>query len=449
MRRLLALAPLALTVAASAASANPLGMYGFGSRSAGLGGAVTADVEDFSASYYNPAGLVRGNSLRLEVGYLYAAHQLRSNGQDNNVDPAHGTVVGVVAPGRIFTLPFAFGLAFYLPDDRLSRSRSLPQAQPRWELYDNRLQLLYVAANLAVAPTPWLRFGGGVGFLSGTVGTLNIGGQIPFFNANGSDVSHTVSADLVALRYPLAGVQLDPFPWLSIGLAYRGSYSLNLSLDATVAGQIIVGRSVTDPDALRIPGSYFLSSRSTAVFMPQQLAMGVAIRPLPSLTIWADLTWVDYSAYVNPSASLSTALDLTVPAGVPVTIPAIPPSVAVQPANFFDVFVPRFAVEYRRDVGPHQLAFRGAWRFDASPVPPQLGPTNFMDTDRHGVSLGFGARFGGLGPTLPGGLALDVHGDAQFLVPRSVRKDDPLDPIGDYVLTGQVFSFGATLGMRF
>ena len=90
----------ALVVASpSAASAQPMDTYGMGSRSIAMGGAVTADVEDFSANYYNPAGLARAGAARIGIGYFGAFHELQINQLDSNVDPARGLVLGLVVPG--------------------------------------------------------------------------------------------------------------------------------------------------------------------------------------------------------------------------------------------------------------------------------------------------------------------------------------------------------------
>ena len=102
---------LSLLLRAESAHATPPSTYEFGSRASALAGAVTADGGDFSSVYYNPAGLVRARAVRIDLGYLYAHHALYTNGSDNAVDPAHGVVGGVVAPGRLYGVPFAFGLA--------------------------------------------------------------------------------------------------------------------------------------------------------------------------------------------------------------------------------------------------------------------------------------------------------------------------------------------------
>jgi long-chain fatty acid transport protein len=448
MRTALALA-FALTLASSPAHANGLMMYGFGSRSTAMAGAVSADVDDFSANYYNPAGLVRTERLRLDLGYLYASHQLAANGNDNHVDPVRGLVGGIVAPGRLFGIPFAFGLALHLPDDRISRSRSLPQIQPRWELYDNRVQIIYIAANLAIAPFPWLRLGGGVGFVSSTRGSLEIYGDVAYPRSDQSNLAHTVDADLVSVRYPQAGVQVDVLRNLTLAVAYRGEYRLHLGIDARVDGQIVVG-SPTDPTATRIPGTYILSSQSTAVFQPQQAVLGAAWRPVESLTIVADVTWVNWAAYPNPTAQLGVSLDLNIPPSLSTLhVPAVPPPTAVLPANFHDTFVPRVGAEWRYDVAGNTVAIRAGYRFDASPVPDQTGGTNFYDSNRHVVSLGLGYLLRGLRPVLAGGISIDVHGEVQVLERRVIEKADPADPVGDAILTGTVWNVGATLGVRF
>jgi len=51
----------------------------------------------------------------------------------------------------------------FAADQRISRVRALRQAQPRWELSDNRNQLLFLAANLAIEPFPSPQIRGGQG----------------------------------------------------------------------------------------------------------------------------------------------------------------------------------------------------------------------------------------------------------------------------------------------
>ena len=63
--------------------------------------------------------------------------------------------------GKLFGIPFAFGIATYIPDDGLSRVKALRQETPRWELYNDRTTIVFIAANLAVRPVSFVEIGGG------------------------------------------------------------------------------------------------------------------------------------------------------------------------------------------------------------------------------------------------------------------------------------------------
>ena len=159
----------AFTVASPrAARAHEPWTYGFGSRAAGMGGAVAANVSDFSANYYNPAGLADENGIRIGVGYFYAENALRIDDRDVGVKASHGVTFGLAATGDVFKIPIGLGIAVHVPDEGLSRVTALKQEVPRWELYDNRSSVLYLTANLAIRPWSFLELGGGMSFLAAT-----------------------------------------------------------------------------------------------------------------------------------------------------------------------------------------------------------------------------------------------------------------------------------------
>ena len=283
-------------------------------------------------------------------------------------------------------------------------------------------------------------------FVSGTQGNIEIYGDIGYTNPSATRLQHTVDATLVSVRYPLAGVQVDVRPDLTLSAVYRGSYQLNLDLTAVVDGDILVG-AAGNPNTT-ITGALSLQSHSVAVFVPQQAVLGAAWRILRNLTVVADLTWANWSAFQNPSSHLSVDLTLHVPpslTGIP--IPAIPMPATVADANFHDTFVPRVGVEWRLPVNVHTVALRAGYRYEASPVPDQVASTNFMDANRHVIAAGAGVMIRGLQPIIPGGISFDVFGEVQLLENRSVQKADPTDPIGDYVIGGTVFNFGAMMSV--
>ncbi|UQA56316.1 OmpP1/FadL family transporter [Polyangium aurulentum] len=454
-RLALALAPLLVALAPSEADASAPGTYGLGSRSAALAGATTADATDFSATFYNPAGLTSARGLELSIGYMYADNRLRMNGRDNDVADIHGIGAGIVAPGKILGVPFAFGIGAYLPDDGLSRIRALRQETPRWELYNDRSTILFLSAHLAVRPLPWLEIGGGLAFLAATRGRFAIRGEANVLKPYNSALEHEVDADLTSVRYPIAGVRVRLGSYGYLGVAYRGESKLDLSLEANLDG-------VVDFAGLDVPLRYTLATRTLDAFQPQQAVFGMSFQKVAGLRVNVDLAWVDWSAYESPTARTQAHLEADPPPGTPVDLPDDPKPTRIVPPDFRDRIVPRVGLEYVLGFGPRrsvagredkaplvEIPLRAGYAYELSPVPDQTGSTNFVDADRHTVALGAGVTLNAPGKILPGTLRLDVHAALSVLPERIITKANPSDFIGDFRADGTMLSGGATLNASF
>ena len=443
---LLALAPVA--------EASVPDSYGFGSRSSAMAGAVTADAKDFSSGYYNPAGAAEAPGIEVAVGYMYNVQQLSVSGRDNDVDDVHGIVAGVVAPGELFGVPFGFTIGVHLPDDGISYIKARRQGVPRWELYDARAQLLYLEAAVAVRPLSWLELGAGVAFLSATRGSFGIRGRADILSPFASRLEHEVDADLTAVRFPQAGARFLWEGWGALGVTYRGQSNLDLNIDALLEG-------IVEFAGIDVPLIYELEARTIAAFTPQQLAVGLSFQRVDDLHVNLDVTWVNWSAYESPTASITAELDVQPPAGTPVTLPDAPLPAVIVPPNFEDRFVPRLGVEYRgggfgekRTVHDEErplfeIPVRAGYAFEASPIPDQTGVTNLIDSDRHTFTVGLGLVLNAPGEILPGAVHLDAHGMFSYLPERVVLKDNPADFVGDYSANGTIFGGGGTLKVVF
>lgn len=481
---------LAALALAKPARAHEPDSYGFGSRSTALAGAVAGDVRDFSANYYNPAGLVAAPGLELSLGYVRIDNRLRIDGRDTATDDVHGLVGGLVAPGEILGVPFAFGIATFLPDDGLSRIKALRQEVPRWELYDTRASILFLAANLAVRPLRWLEIGGGLAFLAATRGRFAISGRADLLTPEDSQLRHEVDADLTSVRYPQAGLRVQIGDLGKLALAYRGQSKLRLALEARLQGTL-------DFAGIDIPLLYDLETQTVAGFLPQQVVLGASFTRVRNLTVNVDVTWVDWGAYESPTARTAALLEAQPPPGTPVRLPGALRPVDVLDPGFESRFVPRLGVEYRlgfgaararpnvadypqeadlaggasrsplptastrlsASSGPHghrrgsaplvEVPLRAGYVFESSPVPPQTGITNFIDGDRHTLSLGSGVAVAPPFDELPRTVRLDVHAQLSLLPERTVEKTNPSDFIGSYRADGTMFGLGATLGATF
>jgi long-subunit fatty acid transport protein len=423
----LALVPLAIGLAPSAARANEADTYGLGSRATAMGGAVAADAADFSGNYYNPAALAGARGPSLSVGYVHVWNRLQTNGQDNGVADVRGIVAGLALPGKIAGIPFAFGVGLYMPDSGLSQVVALEQTTPRWPLYGESSSIVFIAANLAVRPLPWLEIGGGVAFLAATKGSFQITGMLDIMSLYQSQLRHEVDADLSAVRYPQVGARFKVPGFGYLAAVYRGQTQLNLQLTAHLQG------TVSDI-GLQIPLTYDLTTQTSDAFLPQQVVVGASFQRIPRLSANLDFVFVNWAAYQSPTAVTTANLQVDLPAGLGslISLPPNPKPVTLIPPGFQNRLVPHIGVEYVIPVAG------GLRHLDGD-------PTNYIDTDRHTVSLGTGLTLNAPGSVLKGSITLDVHGAFSILPDRTTLKQNPADFVGDYTAGGTMINVGSTL----
>lgn len=436
MKRLIWLA-LALSLPLSAA-ANPIDAFGFGARAVGLGGAATAVSTDTAANYYNPAGLAAAEHLRLDLGYTLVRPEMRIAGGDQRVDDNRGFQGGVAMPGTVLGRRIGFSLGLHLPDERVSRIRALPQRQPRWVLWDNRPQRVVISSSLAVQIIDRLYVGGGLTYLANTGGTLDITGDVGLFDVELTRLSSAVDVDLAAVRYLTVGA-LYVGEGFRVGATWRQDFSLALDLDVRVNGAVL-----TAPGVPVVPeGLFLLRSINDNLYSPQQVFIGAAVE-LGAVMLAVDLGWLDWSRFPTPTARLELALELA-PLDFDLPLPAEP----VDP-GFEDIIVPRVGVEWRALGGDWGgVTVRAGGFYEPSPAPDQPAETNYVDGDKLAGAVGLGLAFADPSGVFPHPVRLDVAGQLIRVLPRTYRKADPADPVGDYRAEGWASGVTTSLGFDF
>lgn len=429
------------------ARTNPVDAFGLGARPASMGGAHAAVATDFSANYYNPAGLVRGSDLEIDVGYQYAGARLRLNGRDIGVDDSRGLTAGLVAPGKIGAVKFAFGVALFLPDERVSRVRAVPRTQPRFIYYDNRTQRIYLATNLAFRIIDGLYIGGGLTFMSRTKGNVVLKGFIDIApdidNVDHTDLRGDIDVDLKALRYPQFGVLWEINSRWALGLTYRHHFNLELKQRFRIQGD--AGFS---PDSLLIEdGFYEIVSLSSNLYQPMQVVLGLSGRLHERVLVALDLTFNRWSQFKNPGSRLQLGYDLgTFNDYIHLTSQGPPPS-----PRFNDTLSLRFGME--GEVPLHRkvtVVLRCGYFFDPSPAPEQTTQLmNLADNDKHGLSFGAGVKISNVTAVFPRPIHLDLQFGYIHLARRRHLKWSADDPVGDFVSSGYLLSVGVTLRLLF
>jgi len=423
--------------------ASPGARAGFGSRSEALAGAEVADARGAPAVFENPAALVQAPDTELSLGATFTSYDLSLDSEDAGLASVTTLDFGAVIPGSILTVPVAFGLALSLPDGRLSKLHNAEPTSAYFPLDDSGPRLVDLGMALAVRPTAWLAVGGGVGFLAAAQGGFRVTGTAVAADGSGSEygseLRHSVDADLVSVRYPIFGATVTASKELVLGVLFRGSATIEQRVAGELSGVALVGTT-------EIPVEYQFETRANLAFLPAVVAIGGTARPLPTWRVSAQVDWEGWSSYPSPFAQPKTKLEVDPPPGIPITPPA--PAPLPDPVPVRDRFVPRMGVEKSFDVGRTlELFARFGYAYQAAVVPDQQEDTLLFDLDRHVFALGGGSVW--RRPFAPfAELRLDVHASLAQGVARGVTTG-AAGAEAEHRVSGRLFAAGATLGLAF
>ncbi len=374
-------------------------LYGFGVRGPGMSGASVAFPRGFESVWYNPAGLVIGGGRSFAFGIQTTSFNLEID------TPRPEDVAGIEDERHISGVTFgvnvrlpllgalkdriAIGLGLYIPTSTLLSARIPQPYTPQFSMVADRARTVSIQVALGVKIAEWLQVGAGVRALAALTGRIQV--QPNELGRLGGNVED----ELVARYAPAVGAVGRPHPDWAIGLVWRGAIGgvFDLPVEADLGDDLPL-----DIPALRIAG--------TAVYDPAQLALHLGWQPMEKLSIEAGVTWRRWSNAPVPIENTTEALP------------------AQEPLNYSDTFAPRIGAEGHFDFGAWRLATRGGYAFEPTPVPDQTGRHNFLDTDRHVISLGLGVGYGAGDPEDDSAfrIDLDLYGQVHIMAPRHFTK---------------------------
>ena len=420
------------------ATAGVFDSLGLGSRPVALGGAYTALADDYTSVYYNPAGLSRVDRLNLTMGGLWAKPRLHyENVGQQRVEPHTYATAGLylgVASNLAYLTGFewlssvAFGLTFYLPLEQFLMA-NIPGKpwQESWVMYLDQTQVFQLLAGISFAPVRWLSVGVSGNFM-GTLSApndadiaINIATVIPYLMGSmdlEKIVRPTLSRDLVLKVSPIFGVQLQPASWVKLGVTYR--YKAYVETVGT-QNMVLDFKTFSGPINFSFPMTLLAGIHYVQYWVPHQVSGGLAVHPGQGLTVALDVTWQDWSDYIDP-----------------MNFTPDPP--------FEDTVVPRVGVEYAVF---DALVLRGGYAYVPSPVPDERWAESYLDCDKHVFSVGAGMTWQHISWLVlwPRPLTLSGFFQYSWLVDRTYVKEPGYGPnidLGGYVLNG-----GITLKLHF
>jgi long-chain fatty acid transport protein len=424
----------------SAARADAPDLFGVTARESATANASAPTSAGYVAAYQNPATAALVETTTLGIGYGAGIPRLRLNGQPADLLAPRGLDLGMVVPfrlGREMVLSVAVGL--YIPDSLLARIHLVPATEPRFALLENYPDRIVVSAAVGLRPVRWMSIGVGVQFLADVAGdgiTFDLG-------VSGKNRQSTAQLDIsLPLRVtPLVGLWFLPHDRVRVGVDYRGAIDLRLQL--AVKANLNIANVYTGDAHINLTGEDY--------YTPRRVSGGLAVDVLRDLTAYAQVVWWGWSGLPRTSA------DLTVQANLGLQIPLV--SAVLGAPQLHDTVSPRMGLEWRRRLKSPgeatwapaglQLAVRGGYAFEPTPVPDQRAAASLVDNNRHVVATGAGLSYRPPGAVLSEPLSLDASFQWHHLQGRDLTKPDLGLPGARLRSSGELFHVAATLMVRF
>lgn len=344
--------------------ANVQEVCGLSPRATAMGNAFSAIADDFSACYYNPAGLAQWHEHRFTLGYLYCKPKLTQSLLSAPDEIHHeetssyhsvlfGTLVDLTALFDTRGHGLVLGVAATVGEDFKAawRNHDYRPEVPRFIRHGDYANRAHVFSSL------------GIEILKDR---LFVGAGINFWQDVGTTLRTTMSIDqtLIAKEAevdgqseisPIVGLLVKPFSWLNLAYTYRGGWAQNIPVD--LVATLALGE-------FTIPVKVNLETRD--YFLPWNMTGGVAVKPLDRLLVSMDVTYYHWSSFELPNwVGLLKEWNNTV--------------------------IPRVGVQYAL---LEALMLRAGYYFEPSPVPDQGDVTsNHLDADKHVFSVGVGYGF--------------------------------------------------------
>ena len=371
-----------MAFAATSASAGGFRLPEAGAKAMGMGFAFTAQADDPSAIYFNPAGIVQLEGQNVMVGATY----VKENGGEFTGStpltrpPFTATVerrsetqkdLNFFIPNAYWTRKaspnLAYGVGIFVPFGLGQEYQDKNASIFRNQITKINLMTFVVNPTVAWKVNDVLSVGAGIDFMYGTA-TLE---KTPVSPVAGNLYNSKLEADGTAWGYNF-GVLLVPTKSLKIGLSHRSPFHMDFK-----DGDVEV-RGINPGIAPLFGGARSFDTKgSTTLNMPATTTLGVAC-VLDRLTVELDADWTWWHSY--------RSLDITL-------VNQVPPVVlsTSSPKQWNDVVALYLGGEYRVT---DPLALRLGVRWDPTPVPTRTMGPELPDADKFYYSAGVGYKFG-------------------------------------------------------
>jgi long-chain fatty acid transport protein len=422
-----------------------------GAKAMAMANAFSAQADDPSALYYNPAGIAFLPGVQVNLGALaILVPQTEFTGTTAlSGNPPLGTGSSVVserAKRDIFVAP-TFYASYSLDNIPMSLGLGINSIYPLAKSWDDSSVFRNQVQNVSIKPINFqptlayrfddlhLAVAAGLDITYAMV-SLQKSVYSPFIDPNnpappiGAYELGSLGLDGTAtgVGYNL-GVAWRPRPELRFGVAYRSQITLDIEGDANFLATTPTGLGAIGlPNTAVFPFSRAraTSTASTKITLPDSLDLAVAWLPTDRLTLEFDATRTGWSCFDKLQFTFDS------------------PQFAAfnnqpDPRNWQDAWAYKFGGQYA--LTP-KIDLRAGYSFDVSPVPDATVDPLLPDSDRHSFAVGTGIH-GSFA-------ALDLAYMWVHFVDRNVQSQDPNTLRGENGrFKSDAYLFAGNLTMKF
>lgn len=419
---------LALLLAASSSFAAGFRLPEAGVKAMGMGFAFTAQADDPSAIYFNPAGLMQLEGKNVMIGATYVYEK---GGKFTGETPLTAAVPGVqsetqktlhfMIPNAYFTSTdkhngIAYGVGIFAPFGLGQEYKSVFTSIFRNQVTKIDLQTVVINPTFAFEVDEMLSIGFGIDYMYG-MATLGKTPVSPAGNLYNLDLEG--SGDAWGYNF---GVLIKPTKNLRIGASYRSPFELDIK-----KGDVNLNNINPAVAPLFGGGTTFATKGNAVVRMPATFAVGVAYT-MDRWTFEADADWTFWHSFKN----------------LPITIADQRPPVLVSTASdkeWKDVCAIRLGAEYRVT---DPLALRAGFVYDPTPVPAETLGAELPDATRLNYMVGAGYK---IGPWTIDAALMYIDKKDRDISNLRLEGANPIGQVGKW--EGKAWLAGLDIGYKF
>jgi long-chain fatty acid transport protein len=383
----------AVALLSTVSLANGLNLNSLGSRALAMGGAFVGLADDFSAIYWNPAGLA---SFKAKSFGFYGTDIIPSGTYKliipSFVPPPYPT--GQVVDAATKTKHYLGGMAVYVhpiaenvvgaigvytpsglgsdwPSQDLS-FLSYPYQSTTIE-WRSKIGLITIAPTLAVKVNDMLSLGASVNVNYGMFDISMWAGKtlLPPDYITEFDLGQYEESETGWGLGATLGLLFKPHQMFSLGATFRTASAVKFSGDAKISNLVLIGQAGD-------------SEMERTVTWPEWLAIGAAFFPMDNLTITADIQYTHWKRIETIKTDYTNSIwkVLMTTSGKD-----------TMPMYWQDATQIRFGAEYKAN---EALAIRAGYYIDPSPAPDKTMNILLPNYDFNVLTFGIGYNLNGL-----------------------------------------------------